>query len=172
MNAERKEHDLARVAEAARALIENIRAVAGEGDETLIADMVEGETDLFDIIDRLLGRIAETQAFVRGIDAQIEDMRARQERFKKRVETDRTLIEQAMMIADLAKIERPCATLSLSNRAPKLIIDTEADIPAEFFKVGDPVLDKKALGAAIKDGQTVPGAHFDNAAPSLTLRVR
>lgn len=168
---ERRDRDPVRAAEAARALVESIRTVAEE-DDTLIADMIEGETDLFEIMDRLIGRINENTAYARGLDAQIGDLKGRQERFERRVATDRTLIEQAMMIADLAKIERPGATLSLANRGPKVVIETEADIPAEFWRPGAPTLDKKALGAALKDGRAVAGARLDNSAPTLTIRIK
>lgn len=164
--------DPVRAAEAARAIIETLRAQGDGQDGDLVADMVEGETDLFEIIDRLLGRIVEAQGYARGLGAQVDDLKARQARFEHRVEVDRALIEQAMMIADLPKVERGCATLSLASRPASLVIETEADIPAEFWTVGDPRLDRKALGAALKGGRAVAGARLDNAAPSLTVRIK
>lgn len=176
--------DPTRAAEAAKAVIESIRAVA-EGDGDLIADMVEGETDFYEVVDRIVGKVAETDAYILGVKAQIESLKGRQERFEKRVAMFRSLIEQALTIAGLPRAERPCATLSMSARPPKLVIDTEADIPAEFWETGDPVLDKKALKAAIearsdeiaKAGETtnlgpIPGAHLEESAPSLTLRIK
>ncbi len=159
--------DAKREAQAAKALRESVSAL--DGDDTLLADMIEGETGLFEIIDRLLDRISENAAMVEGTVAQEGRLYERKTRFQKRIADDRALIEQAMMIADLPKIERPTATLSLAKRQPQAVIETESDIPAEFWKAPAPVLDKKALIAALKDGP-VPGASLSNAAPSLTIR--
>jgi len=161
--------DPTREAQAAKALRESVSAL--DGDDTLLADMIEGETGLFEIIDRLLQRISDNRATVEGIVAEEARLHQRRERYEKRVASDRALIEQAMMIADLPKVERPAATLSLTRRAATAVIDTEADIPAEFWKVGAPTLDKKALTAALRDGLTIPGASLSNAAPTLTLRT-
>jgi hypothetical protein len=161
--------DPLREAQAAKALRESIAAL--DGDDALLTDMVEGETQLFEALDRLLRRIADNRAVVEGIAAEEARLGERRRRYEKRVQDDRSLIEQAMMIADLPKLERPTATLSLAKRQPSAIIDTEADIPAEFWKTPAPALDKKALLAALKDGRDVPGATLSNAAPSLTIRI-
>ncbi len=157
-------------AAAAKGLIESLRAESGTDDELLL-DMVEGETSLFEAIDALLLRMVESKGLAEGVSAAIQEMEARKRRFEARYATDKTIIEQALMVAEIeAKVERPLATLSLARRAPKVEIQTEADIPAEFWKTGDPTLDKKALLAALKDGTPVPGACLSNAAPSLTTR--
>lgn len=161
--------DPTREAQAAKALRESVSAL--DGDDTLLADMIEGETGLFEIIDRLLQRISDNRAMVEGTVAEEARLYERRVRHEKRVASDRALIEQAMMIADLPKIERPAATLSLARRQPSAVIETEADIPAEFWTAADPKLDRKALTAALKDGRAIPGASLSNVAPSLTIRI-
>lgn len=162
---------LQRQAEAAKALRESLAAL-GETDPDLILDMTEGETTLFECIDALLLRMASDKALVVGTDAVISDLEARKRRVEKRIEFDRGLIEQAMTIAELPKIERPAATLSLSQRAPALRVDSEADIPAEFWVAGAPKLERKVLTDALKGGRTIPGVALSNAAPSLTVRTK
>lgn len=162
--------DIQKEAIAAKSLVESFRAQAGDDDE-LLADMVEGETELFEAIDRLLQRMLDTRVMVTGIERAEEQLFERRRRFEKRVEADKALIEQALMVADInTKVERPLATFFLSKRQPKVEISTEADIPAEFWKAADPVLDKKALLDALKADQVVPGACLSNAAPTLTVR--
>lgn len=158
-------------AKAVTALRESLRQMGEGDDETLLLDTIEGQTSLFEIVDRLLVSIAEDAGLAAGADAAAEKLARRAERFEKRAETTRALIEQALMVAELPKLERPAATLSLVNRAPKVEITEEAEIPAEFWKTGDPHLDKKALAAALKEGRAVPGACLSNAAPSLTIRT-
>ena len=161
--------DPVREAQAVLALRESLAAVDPD-DEALLLDSIEGETSLFEVVDALLAQMAADKAMVRGVGAVISDLEARGERFAKRIERARALIEQAMSIAELDKIERPAATLSLARRAPKVEIIQESEIPAEFWKVGDPKLDKKAVGDALKEGRTVPGACLSNAAPTLSIR--
>lgn len=163
--------DIQKQAEAAKSLRESLAQLAA-GDEDLMLDMIEGETSLVECIDALLARGAADKALVVGIDAVVADLNARKDRVKRRIELDRALIEQALMTAEITKLERPAATLSLTNRPAALRVDSEADIPAEFWKAGDPKLDRKALADALKAGRPVPGAALSNAAPSLTVRVK
>jgi hypothetical protein len=157
-------------AKAVQALRESMAAAFADDDDLLL-DTIEGETGLFEAIDKLLLSIHLDAGAAKGIQKAMSDLDLRAGRLEKRAETARALIEQAMMLAELDKIERPTATLSLVRRAAKVEITEEAEIPAEFWKAGDPKLDKKALGQALKDGQAVPGAALSNQAPSLTIRV-
>lgn len=159
-------------AKAVASLRESLRQMGLEDDETLIADSIEGETSLYEAVDKLLLSIAEAEGLAKGARQAAADIDHRAERFDKRAEAGRAIIEQALMVAELEKIERPAATLFLARRAPKLELTDEADIPAEFWKTGDPTLDRKALAAALKGGRPVPGACLSNCAPSLTVRTK
>lgn len=160
-----------REAKAAASLRQSLAQLA-EGDEDLMLDMIEGETSLVECIDALLARNAADRVLVEGTAKVKADLEERARRVERRIAFDRALIEQAMMTAEIMKIERPVATLSLSHRTPALRIDNEADIPAEFWSAGAPKLDRKALAAALKDGKPIPGAALSNAAPSLSVRVK
>lgn len=176
---------------AAKALRESIVAMAGE-DEDLILDSIEGETSLFELIDGLLEAAALDETSILAVETAIGKLDARKERFKKRIETARELITQALTIAELPKLERPTATLSVSARAPSTIIVDEAAIPSSYWKPGKPTLDKKALTDALRAREKalqelpkcesdrakaladfppeIPGVTLSNAAPSLTIR--
>jgi hypothetical protein len=185
--------DPVKEAQAVAALRESLAAVDAE-DEALLLDTVEGETSLFEAIDLILERIVGNQAMVDGMKAAEDRLAARRQRYEKRVETDRTLIEQALALAELQKVERPLATLSMSKRTPSLVVLEEADIPADYFKAADPKLDRKALTDALKARAKalddlpeapearaaalaalppeIPGATLSNAAPILTARFQ
>jgi hypothetical protein len=156
-------------AQAASALRESLRQL-GADDDGLVLDSIEGETSLLEAIDKLLLKIAEDAGLAKGATEAAATLAARAQRFEKRAEATRAVIEQALMIAELDKLERPTATLSLVRRPAKVEVTEEADIPAEFWKAGDPKLDRKAVLAALKDGRAVPGACLSNSAPSLTIR--
>lgn len=164
-------HDIERQALAAKNLRESIVQLA-QGDEDMILDMTEGETSLFECIDTLLEQNTHDGALIEGTAKVMADLDARAARVQKRVDTRRALIEQAMLTAEIKKLERPTATLTMANRAASLRIDSEADIPAEFWVAAAPKLDRKALSAALKEGRPVTGAALSNAAPSLTVRVK
>jgi hypothetical protein len=157
-------------AQAVAALQESLRQLGEGDDEALLADSIEGETSLLEAIDQLLLTIAESAGLAKGAQDAAETLCARAARLERRAEAARGVIEQALMIAELDKLERPAATLSLARRPPKLEVLEEADVPAEFWKTDDPKLDRKALLAALKDGRAVPGACLANSAPSLTIR--
>lgn len=162
-----------------------------EHDAELVADTIEGETSLFEAVDAVLDRIADAEVMLEGLNVVIARLDARKARYEARIKTDRTLLEQALTIAELPKLERPAATLSISTRAPSLVLTEESDIPAKYWKAGAPTLDKKALAADLKDRAKalanlpedeaqraallaslpeIPGATLSNGAPSLTLR--
>lgn len=164
-------NDIERQALAAKNLRESIVQLA-QGDEDMILDMTEGETSLFECIDALLEQNTHDGALIEGTARVMADLDARASRVQKRVDTRRALIEQAMLTAEIKKLERPAATLTMANRAASVRIDSEADIPAEFWVAAAPKLDRKALSAALKEGRPVTGATLSNAAPSLTVRVK
>lgn len=164
-------HQIDREAQAARALRESLAALI-ENDEGLALDMIEGETSLVECVDALLEANTQDAVIVAGAEKVVADLEARAKRVEDRIRMRRGLIEQAMVIAEIKKLERPAATLSLTNRPASLIVSDEAAIPSRFWVAADPKLDRKALGAALKDGEAVTGATLSNAAPSLTVRVK
>jgi hypothetical protein len=152
-----------------------LRASLGEmanDDPELLADMIEGETSLFECFDRMLAANALDQAMADACAKAADEIHARGSRFYKRTIARRTLIEQAMMIAEVNKVERPLATLSITKGRAAVIVTEESDIPARFWKAGAPTLDKKAIADALKEGEAVPGATLNNPVPSLTIRTK
>lgn len=154
---------------AAEALRETLGQMPGMDEET-VRDTIEGETDLHGAIAGALGMLTDTEVMVEGLDAKIGELQARQKRYEDRKGFLRAAIEQAMVIGNLKKLELPEATLSLGNRAPGLVITDESLVPSSFWKQPDPVLDKAALKAALKEKQEVPGVTLGNGSVSLTVR--
>lgn len=157
-------------AEAAKALLANLRDVLA-GDDDLAADMIEGETGLMEAADAALARIQELDAFEAAIKAQIDDLKARKDRFARQAEMIRAALGSAMGMADLKKIERPSGTISLRAVPPSALIVNEAEIPSEYWMRQDPKLDKRALLSALKDGP-VPGATLNNGGQSVSIRSK
>jgi hypothetical protein len=144
-------------------------AAALQADPDLLLDMIEGETDLLETVDALLLAELADAAGIEALDGAIGVLKGRQQRLEARQATRRALLEQALMLLERKKLERPTATISLTERAPAVRVDDESAIPARFF-VNKPTLDKKALNEAVKAGEDVPGVSMSNGSVSLTVR--
>lgn len=160
--------ELTREAEAARTLLLNIRDVIGD-DEQAAADAVEGETSFNEACASAVARLAELDTHDAALSAHIETLRARGHRFKKQADGIRAALAAALAQADIKKLELPAATLSRRPVAPSVIVTDEASIPSDFWKRGEPKLDRKALLAALKDKQDIPGATLSNGGETLAI---
>lgn len=175
MTAPAIEHSMRRQTEAAKALLVDVRNQGADDDADLVADTIEGETNLMEAIEEAIAELDECDVLVTGLKAKESDFEARRKAIEKRAERIRALIEQAMLATDQMSMKLPTATLSLSKRAPGLIVTDEADIPAKYWVEQPrpaPRLDKKTLTADLreKDAAPIPGATLDNGSFSLTVR--
>ena len=151
-------------------LIKDAIASAGEaGDEDLLVGCIEGETGLMEQIDRLLLRGSELAAMVGALDAQTKDIHARKARFKAGDDAIRAILFQVMTTVDLARLERPLATISVRAGSKRVAVLDEALLGDEFFKVERSV-SLTAIKQAIDAGQEVLGAAIVQGEPSLMVK--
>lgn len=146
-------------------------AVEIANDPDFLLDLAEGQTSLLETLDALLEADAVDEGLLEGVTAAAARVADRKDRFAKRRAARRAIVEQALVILERNKLERPCATISLAARAPQLVITDESALPSKFFK-SEPKLDKKALKEALDAGEDVPGATLSNGSQSLTIRRR
>ena len=156
-------------AEAAAALLANIRDVVGN-DENAVQDAIEGETNLKELAGEAVERIATLNGFSKSIDDQIANLMKRRDRFENQSALIKTALSAAMTTAEIDRLELPNATLSVKALAAKAIITDEAMIPSKFWKPSDPKLDRKAVLDALKSGDAVSGAALSNG--GFTLQIR
>jgi hypothetical protein len=144
--------DLEKELAAAEALKFQLTSIYGEGepDTVLLKDMVEGETNLFETIDRILLQITLDEANLVGLDKSKSTMEGRKKRIEGRVDTMRTMLASALEILEQKRFERPLATITLKPTPRKVLVTDEAAIPAQFWKTPDPTLSKKDLADALK----------------------
>lgn len=161
-------HELHKEIKAAQALRASLETLTD--DEDTIRDTLEGETSLHELIAQVLASMDDDQLIVDGCNERISDLQERRTRVKNRIEAKRTMILQAMSIGDVKTIEAPLATASVKNVPPSVVVNDEAEIPADFWTPQDPKLDKKSLLAALKDKQTIPGATLSNGGTTLSIR--
>jgi hypothetical protein len=126
-----------------------------EEDDILLADMLEAESDLHPMLEKLLWWIEQDEGNAAALKQQIDDRTERKRRFEARVAAKRDAVTALLDIAGLDKIQLPEATLSMRQLPAKLVVTDPAAVPEEFtVSVPRPNLD------AIK-------AHFNPADPIL-----
>lgn len=167
------QQELDRQKRAAVELAGMIRAQLGDDDSTstVVEDMVGGETDLFEIVDRIITESLEIDALAEGLKSYKAAIDARKSRYEAKSEKLRASV--ASVLSELGikgPIRRPSFTLSVGVSPQSVQITDEDSLPFMFKKVkSEP--DKKAIKAALETGQAVDGAHLSNGGPRLIVRV-
>jgi hypothetical protein len=144
-------------------------ADALEDDERAYLDTLEGETDLYEWVRRLLERIEEDQGVIAALSEQMADRQARKLRAADRVAANREAIMALLGCAKLDKLALPEATISIRDVPPKVIVSDEAAVPDELcrFKRSP---DMAAIKAEMESGRAVSGVSRDNGGRTLTIR--
>lgn len=130
-------------------------------DTALIRDTLEGQTDVFEIIDQL----AE-QAIAAKLLAERATERAK--RLAARAEGRRDVIKAMMQALELTTIERALFTATTSQRQEVVEVQTNEELPSMFVRTSP---DRTLIGKTLRRGNAVPGyALQDKADLILTLR--
>lgn len=144
-------------------------AIGEQPDEQLLADTLEGETDLYEWVKHLLNRIENDEGNQAKLAEQIEARTARKRRLEDRVKANREAIMALLECANLDKLTLPEATVSVRKVPPKAIVTDEARVPdglCRFTRKPDMALIK----AEVEAGRAVSGVQLDNGGQSLAIR--
>lgn len=139
-------------------------------NEQLRADAIEGETELFTVIRRLVIEAKTAAGKAEGVRITALEMRERKARLEHQEERIRALILSLMQMAGLRKLPLPEATLTVSDKKPQPLKPETADGLADEYVRITREPDMAAIKAAIKDGATIPGIAMSNGSPVLTIR--
>jgi hypothetical protein len=140
-------------------------------DETL-RDTVEGLTQLPDILGSIIRSHLDDLSLMEALRTRILDMQERFARFEHRSDKKRGLAATVMERAGIKKLTEPDFTASLREVPPGLVVTEEGKIPEGFWKPQPPKLDRKALLAALKAGQVLPGVVLGNGSTTIVVRTR
>ena len=163
--------DAEKAIQAARDIIADLGTLADDDDQ-LVLDTIEGETSLFDVLAHLIRANEEDAILIDGIKARMEELRTRDGRLKRRVEMRRALLLKALTIADVQSIELPTATISRKALPAQAVIVDESVIPPAYFVRADPKLDKRALLADLRSGETIEGVTLSNGGEAVQIRSK
>lgn len=145
--------------------------MSGNPDDQAFLDTLEGETNLVEVADALLSRLAETDALADALAEQAKVLAARETRFQARRAALRSCLGALMDAAKLAKLERPLATISrTSPRASVTIVDAAA-VPSQLCVTKTTTTpDKTVIKRLLDAGEAVPGAELNPGTPGLMVR--
>ena len=161
--------DLEREIEAAKLLLAQLKDICA-ADPDFLRDTIEGQTNIRELIAVLVAEEGEDKAIISALETFAEGLAARKNRIKARIETRRALLATALEVAGCQSLETPTGTVSIRKVAPQAITTDESEIPSRFWKPAKPTLDRTALTAALKAGETVPGATLSNGSQTVSIR--
>lgn len=141
-------------------------------DADLMADMIEGETDLHRILERALNARQEALTMATAIKEREAAMEERRQRYERQADGIKKIIQMLMESAGQDKVTLPEATLSISKARKAVNILNVNDLPQGFYTV-ERKADKKAIMEAYNDGGHVPpGAEIVTGECGLTVRTK
>lgn len=141
-------------------------------DEETARDTLEGMSNLHELIAAIMRSALLDEAFLAGLKSRMVDLRARLVRLEDRSAKKRQLVLEAMSDAGLAKLEQADFTVSVRAGPPALLVVSEADIPAPYWRPQPPKLDRQAVLNDLKIGEEIPGVELANRASVLSVRTR
>lgn len=127
------------------------------------------EEDINAKAENLAKIIKQIDGDVTTIKAEIDRLAAKKKALENKKDGIKTYLTEQLDIAGMDKVKTPLFTVAMQNNPPSVNVLDEALIPKQYFIPQDPVLDKKGILAALKEGQEVPGAELKQ---GRSLRIR
>ena len=101
--------------------------------------------------------IRSWEAEIKVIKDEEKRMAERRKSLEKRVDNTKAYLFEQMELAGMDKVKRPTLTVSIAKNPPSLEVIDPEKIPSLFMIDQDPVIDKKALLTALKNGAEIDG---------------
>lgn len=139
-------------------------------DDTLRADVLEGETNFHAVLTKLVNGERDADSLAKAVAARISDLQARKSRAERRKEAMRSLMFKLLKAAGVPRVPLAEATISIGKKSASVEIIDEAALPAEVVRITT-APDKKAIADLLKAGTDVPGAKMGEAGEQLSVRV-
>jgi Siphovirus Gp157 len=150
----------AAIERAMSAAMEAISALPDDGDNVLLLNTIEGESDVLEVLDRVVeAAIADKKL--------AELARERAKRIEARADRARGVALQILEALQVSPLERPLYSASISYPRKPLVTNAD-ELPKEMIREAPDMI---AIGKALRAGETIPGAELRNPEPQLTIRV-
>ena len=128
-------------------------------------------TALMEVMDDIKSKGENGINYLNSLQSTIEEAKANKKRLDawiKTLESRKKRVEKAYLFAlenmNMKSIMTGMGEMKAKKNHPAVIIDDEAQIPAQYTNQKITITpDKTKIKAAIKAGETVPGAHLEQA---------
>jgi hypothetical protein len=130
--------------EAKQPLLDQLRALT-TNDPDFFTDILEGETNLLELIAALDASIVDDEILVDGAKAALDKLQTRKRAAENRIELKRRLLAHTLQQIGLKTLRTPTSTLTLADASLKAIAVAPEDIPARWWKPQPPKLDQDGL---------------------------
>lgn len=144
-----------------------VKLLESDFDEQTIADTLEGLSGDLEV------KAINVAMFIRNVESTAEaikqaekEMAERRKALEKKADSIRQYLKDNMQRCGITKIESPYFALTLKKNPPAVIIDNAGMIPANLYvypEAPEPFPDKKAIAEKLKAGESVEGAHLEQA---------
>lgn len=140
-------------------------------DERGYLDLIEGETDAFEMARKLLDGIEAEEGDIAQLKEQMDTRKIRKDRCEARIKARREAIIAIMECAGVDKLPLPEATVSLRQLPAAIKVNDPNAVPDEYT-VPKPQPDLEKIKAAFApDGAELPNwLRVEPERPSLTIR--
>ncbi len=139
-------------------------------DPTTLADTLEGESALPDVISSLIRDARKDEALATALGSMLSESRDRKARLEHRASRRRSIALALMQSGGVPKLEAPDFTASIRAVTPSVQVTDAEALPNGLYAVLR-VPDKAKIKEALAQGP-VAGAHMSNGGSSLTIRTR
>jgi hypothetical protein len=142
-------------------------------DETLRADVIEGQTDATKVLSTLVYRMQDAEMMASALAQRGNDLNARQAAFDRKGDAMRKLILRIMETSQIRKMPLPEATLSIRSVPPSVTITDASQLPEEFTVTKTETRpDRQKIKEALQEGREIPGAVLSNGSETLSVRSK
>ena len=148
-----------------------LRQEIGEDDHDRLLLALDSETDVIDLLRRVVRASLDADAQADAADARIKDLTARRDRFKARKESARGLAFAMLDALGLHQLDDAEFSVSVGKPRQKVLVTDLDALPEAFIRVTR-AADMATINAAVKAGQVPAGVEVANGMPSLTIRTR
>lgn len=151
---------------------EQLVEMLGEDFDTeTFFDTLDGETDVMDIIGRLIRDREEAKAHAEAAKSLANEYVARARRLNDRASAIATVLGTVLDATGQRKVTHPLGTVSRTAGRMSLNITDETAIPSQLT-VTTVKPDTAAIKAQLEAGETVPGAELVRGADGVTVRIK
>lgn len=137
-------------------------------DDELLSDMIEGQTDLHELLSWVFSKIEDAKGDVAKLDQQIADRSARKKSRKATQDRMRALAQTLMEAGGQTSVKLPEVTFSISKKKAKRFVSDESLLPDEYIRVT-----RSPVMKLINEADEMPaGVSLDNGGTSLIIRSK